>query len=56
VELTRWDLELSLWGKNLANKNTIANTVDLRASLGYASAVFDEPRTWGVDLVWRFGG
>jgi len=54
--LPRWDLEISLWGKNLSNKNTIANTVDLRSSLGYASAVYDEPRTWGVDLVWKFGG
>jgi|KBSSwiStaDraftv2_1062776.scaffolds.fasta_scaffold28800_5 iron complex outermembrane recepter protein len=56
VLLKRWDLEISLWGKNLGNKNVIGNTVDLRSSLGFASAVYDEPRTWGADLVWRFGG
>ena len=47
-------LRISAWGKNLTDEEYREWGIDF-ASLGYAGNVFGQPRTYGVDLVYRFG-
>lgn len=43
------DIGLTFWGKNLTNKAYVARSVDFGA-LGYAGAIYGDPRTYGVTL------
>lgn len=47
------ELSLSLWGKNLTNKNYLLSGIDF-GSLGFGVVSFAEPRTWGLDVRARF--
>lgn len=46
------ELEISLWGKNLADKEYRNFGTDF-GSLGYAGNSFGTPRTYGLDVVYR---
>jgi iron complex outermembrane receptor protein len=50
------DTEISLFGKNLAAKEYNVSSVSVEASLGYNYVLPGEPRTFGVEVVQRFGG
>jgi iron complex outermembrane receptor protein len=52
-QLGATEATLALWGRNLTNKKYLANGVDF-GSLGFASATYSEPRTWGVDMKVKF--
>jgi len=41
-------LELGVWGDNLTNQHNLSSGIDF-GSLGFAGAVFEKPRTYGVD-------
>ena len=47
-------MRISAWGKSLTDEEYREWGIDF-ASLGYAGNVFGQPRTYGVDLVYRFG-
>ncbi len=47
-------LRLSLWIKNLADEEYREWGIDF-ASLGYAGATWGQPRSYGIDLVYRMG-
>lgn len=47
------ELSLSLWGKNLTDEEYISWGIDF-SSLGFAGATFGDPRSYGVDLVYRY--
>ena len=46
-------LRISLWGKNLADKEYRNWGIDF-ASLGFAGDVYGQPRTFGIDLVYTY--
>jgi len=46
-------LSVSLWGKNLSDKEYINWGIDF-GSLGFAGAVYGEPRTYGLDFVYTY--
>lgn len=43
------ELELTVWGKNLTNKEYVMRSVDFGA-LGFATTIYGEPATYGVTL------
>jgi iron complex outermembrane recepter protein len=47
------NLAITLWGKNLTNKEYVVRSVDF-GQLGYAYTVYGEPRTWGLNLELAF--
>ncbi len=53
VSLDQSGLELSVWGRNLANKKYLSRTLDLGA-LGVVSGFPGDPRTYGVTARYRF--
>jgi len=48
------NVEISLWGKNLTDKEYKAAALDFGA-LGYTLYAPGSPRMWGADIVWHFG-
>lgn len=46
-------LRVSVWGKNLSDEEYRNWGIDF-GSLGYAGAVFGEPRSYGIDVVYNF--
>ena len=48
-------LRISAWGKNLADEEYREWGIDF-GSLGYAGVVFGAPRSYGIDVVYTFGG
>ncbi len=49
------DVSLTLWGKNLTDKEYIANYIDFGASFGgLTSGYFGEPRTYGLNLNFKW--
>lgn len=44
---------ITVWGKNLTNKSYVARSVDF-GQLGFASAIYGDPRTVGVTLDFDF--
>ena len=44
---------ITIWGKNLTNKAYVARSVDF-GQLGFASAIYGDPRTVGVTLDFNF--
>jgi iron complex outermembrane recepter protein len=48
------NLELGIYGKNLANKIYYNNAVGAAASFGVDLAYYGAPRTFGVELKKRF--
>ncbi|KJS09604.1 MAG: hypothetical protein VR73_01730 [Gammaproteobacteria bacterium BRH_c0] len=56
----QWDLSdsvaLGLWGKNITNERYREYGIELFDSNGYALGIGNEPRTWGLDLAYHFGG
>lgn len=53
LSLDESGLEVSLWGRNLANKKYLSRTLDL-TSLGLVSGFPADPRTYGVSARYRF--
>ena len=47
-------LELSVYGKNLTDTRAIQSGSQALASLGLAWGGFHAPRTYGLDMAWRF--
>ena len=56
----RWTLtfdngvQLAAFGKNLTNRVYKQNGVDFLSSLGFDIAYFGAPRTYGVELSWKY--
>lgn len=54
-----WDItdnfNITLWGKNLTDERYREYGIELFDSNGYALGIGNTPRTWGVDLSYRFG-
>jgi outer membrane receptor protein involved in Fe transport len=48
------DMEISVFGENLANKKYFTGTLDV-SSLGYLLGSIGNPRTYGVSLRIPFG-
>ncbi len=46
-------LSLTLWGKNLTDKEYVVRSVDFGA-LGYATTIYGDPRTYGMTLDMKF--
>ena len=53
IELGRASFELGVWGDNLTNQENLLYGVDF-GSLGFATATFKKPRSYGVDARMRF--
>lgn len=45
---------VSAWVRNIGNKNYRSAAQDLFLSLGFAEIVLGQPRTWGVEVGYRF--
>jgi iron complex outermembrane receptor protein len=55
IEAAKGTLEFSLWGKNLLDKEYRTYGIgSFGAPLGFAGAVYNEPRTVGLDATYRF--
>jgi iron complex outermembrane receptor protein len=54
ISFLKGDYELAVWGRNLFDKIYKAAVLDLRGTLGYATAYPGEPRTYGVELQAKF--
>jgi iron complex outermembrane receptor protein len=50
IRFARTDLELSLWGRNLTDRDYIARAFDTDF---YISATPGDPRTYGLSLTYR---
>ncbi len=48
------DLKVSIWGRNLANKQYVAYGTDITGQLGFVEVQPGEPRTFGVDISKQF--
>lgn len=48
-------LDLGIWVKNAADKKYDFSVLTLETALGFASSTPGDPRTWGLDLTYRFG-
>lgn len=48
-------LDLRLWGRNLTDEKYMVGGVGILDAAGFSSALWGEPRTYGIDLVYRFG-
>ena len=46
--------ELALWGRNLANKDYIVDSTDLRGTFGFIPQYLGERRSYGLELIVRF--
>jgi len=44
------NLSLSLWGRNITDKQYQINSVDLLENLGFLAGNFGDPRTYGLTL------
>ncbi|MGE0666940.1 MAG: TonB-dependent receptor [Sphingomonadales bacterium] len=52
-----WDLEVAVFGRNLANEKYFVDFVDFTSTpIGHVVGVVGEPRVWGIQLKKRFGG
>tara|TARA_R110002049_G_scaffold49267_3_gene141152 strand:- start:3252 stop:5612 length:2361 start_codon:yes stop_codon:yes gene_type:complete len=47
-------MKLSLWGKNLTDEEYRTNSIGAFESLGFTTTVYNEPRSWGLDLSYEF--
>lgn len=57
VPLSKGDLRLSLWGKNLTNEEYRVNGIDFgvdSGSLGFAGVIYGPLRSYGVDIVYHY--
>ncbi|MDZ7783737.1 MAG: TonB-dependent receptor [Halioglobus sp.] len=48
--VTDGNLRVSLWGKNITDKQYRYATLDLLENLGFLSTQYGDPRTWGITL------
>jgi len=48
--------ELAVYGRNLTNKYYRKSAIALDTQLGFNSIFIGDPKTYGVELTWRFGG
>lgn len=55
LQMSDPNLELALFCQNCANKAYVNSTSDLLI-IGHATGNPGQPRTWGAEITWRFGG
>jgi iron complex outermembrane receptor protein len=48
------NLSLAVWGKNLFDKRYIENVIPFTDSLGFQTGVYGAPRTYGVEVSYKF--
>lgn len=48
-------LDVALWGKNLTDERYATAAINFYENWGAGVAVYNEPRTFGVDVTYRFG-
>jgi iron complex outermembrane receptor protein len=48
-------VQIGLWGKNLSDEEYVTFKADLSTFGGFIENFYDSPRTFGVDLTYRFG-
>jgi iron complex outermembrane recepter protein len=53
-DLSRWNMTVSVWGRNITNKQYFVGGNDFSTSLGYAYTIPGAPATYGVDISKRF--
>jgi iron complex outermembrane receptor protein len=54
VSLPKGDLRIALWGKNLADEEYTIITTDFSGFGEAVSAMYGQPRTYGVDFIYEF--
>ncbi|MEM6583769.1 MAG: TonB-dependent receptor [Pseudomonadota bacterium] len=47
-------LRLSAWGKNLTDEEYRTNSIGAFESLGFTTTVYNEPLSWGLDVVYEY--
>ncbi|SFS11626.1 TonB-dependent receptor [Sphingomonas jatrophae] len=53
IDVGRARATVALWGKNITNRDYLYSGIDF-GSLGFAGAVYAEPRTYGIDVRFDF--
>ena len=53
IPLGRGDARVMIWGKNLTNDHNLVRGIDF-GPLGYAGGIFNDPRTYGVTLGFKY--
>jgi iron complex outermembrane receptor protein len=53
-EIAAWNLRISLWGKNIADRHYISGANDFSTQLGYAYTIPGLPATFGLEIEKRF--
>ena len=55
IEAAQGTLEFSAWGKNMFDEEYRSYGIgSFGAPLGFAGAVYNEPRSWGLDVTYRY--
>jgi iron complex outermembrane receptor protein len=59
VELTKWDVRINVFGRNLLNKEYLNFTINLADTnagglFGYNAGIVGDPRTYGIEVTKRF--
>jgi iron complex outermembrane receptor protein len=55
IEAAQGTLEFSAWGKNMFDEEYRTYGIgSFGAPLGFAGAVYNEPRSWGLDVTYRY--
>jgi iron complex outermembrane receptor protein len=55
LEHEKYGLEYALFVKNALDRVYLVGGLDLRSSLGWAHSYYGAPRTFGVEVTYRFG-
>lgn len=55
AQIAGTNLELRLWGRNLTDQKYKVGGVGILDVAGFSSALWGAPRTYGIDLTYRFG-
>ena len=53
-QISRWNMTVSLWGKNVTNRHYFVGGNDFSQSLGYAYTIPGDPATFGIEMRKRF--
>ena len=56
LDIDRWGVQIALYGKNLTDRNYLASAISLESALGFNYVIPGDPRTYGIELIKRFGG
>jgi iron complex outermembrane receptor protein len=53
-QISKWNMTVSLWGKNVTNRHYFVGGNDFSQSLGYAYTIPGDPATFGIEMRKRF--